>query len=136
MSTLGYVSSERPREDSISWSQVAGSINLAFNWYQLYWKCLQWSKSKEWAHVWAHVQESSVLWLELVGMAVVSKKPSFQNHNFPVDTHSITVSRYWFSITQRHHILMQQLENGVARGEPEVHHVVSILHTAASLKAV
>ena len=30
----------------VSWSWVAGSIDLAFNWYQHYWKCLQKSKSK------------------------------------------------------------------------------------------
>ena len=31
---------------------------------------------------------------------------------------------------------MQEPENGVAPGEPEVHHLVPILHAIASLKAV
>ena len=29
---------------------------------------------------------------------------------------------------------MQELENGVAQGEPEVHHLVSMLHALASLR--
>ena len=56
---------------------------------------------------------------------ILSKKPSFHNYNSPVDTRLITVSRYWFSITQCHHILMWELENSVTRGETEVHHLVS-----------
>ena len=41
MSTLVHVSSERPQEDSVSRRRVAQSIDLAFDWYQYYWKCLQ-----------------------------------------------------------------------------------------------
>ena len=37
---------------------------------------------------------------------------------------------------QRHHILMQELENDVAQGEPEVHYLVSMLHAVALLKAI
>ena len=37
---------------------------------------------------------------------------------------------------QPYHILMQELENIITRGETEVHHLVSILHTIALLKAV
>ena len=35
---------------------------------------------------------------------------------------------------QCHHTLMQKLENGFARDEPVVHHLVSILHAMASLR--
>ena len=35
---------------------------------------------------------------------------------------------------QCHHIVMQELENGITRGEAEVY-LVSILHAAASSKA-
>ena len=44
MSTLVHVSSKRPREDLVSRSQVAQSIDLTFDWYQRYWKYLQRSK--------------------------------------------------------------------------------------------
>ena len=37
---------------------------------------------------------------------------------------------------QCHHILTQELENDVAQGEPEVHHLVLMLHAVALLKAV
>ena len=37
---------------------------------------------------------------------------------------------------QHHHILMRELENGVTRNEAEIHRLISILHAAASLKAV
>ena len=37
---------------------------------------------------------------------------------------------------QLHHIQMWELENGDAQGEPEVHHLVAILHATALLKAV
>ena len=37
---------------------------------------------------------------------------------------------------QYHHILVQELENDVSPGEPEIHHLVSILHATALLKAV
>ena len=37
---------------------------------------------------------------------------------------------------QSHHILMQELENGVTWDEPEVQHLVSILHDTALLKAI
>ena len=46
MSTLVHVSSERPQKDSVSWSRVAESTSLIFYWYQRYWKCLQWIKSR------------------------------------------------------------------------------------------
>ena len=46
MSTLVHVSSERPQGDSVSQSWVAGCINLAFDWYQCYWKCQHQSKSR------------------------------------------------------------------------------------------
>ena len=37
---------------------------------------------------------------------------------------------------QYHHILVQELENGISPGEPEIHRLVSILHAMALLKAV
>ena len=61
-----------------------------------------------------------MLRFEQVGEEVPSKKPSFRSYNSPVDTHSIILSRYWFSVMQRHHILMRELENGIAQGEPEI----------------
>ena len=133
MSTLGHVSRERFREDSISQSRVAGSINLAFYWYPCYWKFLQQSKSKR-ISTCLRVKRTSIRRSWWGG--IPSKKPSFQSYNFPVDMHSITFSRYWLSVMQHHHILMQELENVVAWGESEVHHLVSIMHAAASLKAV
>ena len=39
-------------------------------------------------------------------------------------------------VYQKFHILMQELENDVAQGIPEVHHLVSMLHAVALLKAV
>ena len=40
-----------------------------------------------------------------VDEVIASKKPSFQSYGFPVDVHLITLSRYWFSLMQHHHIL-------------------------------
>ena len=64
-----------------------------------------------------HMLKSSALRLEQVGEAVPLMKKSFWSCNSPVDTHSITLNRYWFSLMQRHHILMQELENGVAEAQ-------------------
>ena len=81
------------------------------------------------------IQESSVFWLEQVGEAVPSKKPGFRSYNSPVDTHSIILSRYCFSLMQRYHILIgERRRTRWTRSSTD--HLVSILHAAASLKAV
>ena len=74
----------------------SGSINLAFDWYQRYRKCLQRSKSRR---ISTYLRLSA-LWLEQVSEAVLLKKPSFRSYNSPVDTHSITLNRYCFSLMQ------------------------------------
>ena len=65
--------------------------------------------------------------------STVEEAKSYISH---MDMCSIAISRYWFSVMQHHHILMQELENGVTQGEPEVHHLVSMLYAIALLKAV
>ena len=65
--------------------------------------------------------KSSALRLEqVVEVVPAAKKPSFHSYNSVADMHSISLSRYWFIVMQRHHIPMRELENGVTRGEPEV----------------
>ena len=82
--------------------------------------------------------KSSTLRLEQVGAwGGTAKTPSFRSSNSPVaDMHSISLTRYWFIVVQRHHIPMRELENGVTRGKPEVPSSVWYQHAAASLKAV
>ena len=84
-------------------------------------------KNKHMFKSWACFDYNKLVWRYCQGR-------SFQSCN-SVDTHSITLSRYWFSPTQCHHIPIREIENGITRG-PEVHHLVSILHAVASLKAV
>ena len=114
MSTLGHVISEGLEKTHFT--------KLHFRKYRprfgLVSVLLEMSAAKQ-VHSNNHMLKSSALRLEQVGEAVVLMKKRFRSCNSPVDMHSITLNRYWFSLMQRHHILMQELENGVARG-PEV----------------
>ena len=63
------------------------------------------------------------------------KKPSFQlrySYGYALNNNKriLVVTLQW------RHILMQELEKGVAPGEPKVHRLILILRTVASLKAV
>ena len=114
----------------VSRSRVAESINLAFDWYQSYWKCLQWSKSRRMSTC-LRVERASIRTSWWGGTVEETK---FLSYSSPVDMHN----RHWFSLMQCHHTLMWELENGVVWGEPEVLSLilVSILHASALLKAV
>ena len=111
MSTLGHVLSEGlekthfTKPDFRKYRPRFGLVSVL----------LEMSAAKQ-VHNNNHMFKSSALRLEQVGEAVPLMKKSFLSCNSPVDTHSI---RCWFSLKQRHHILMRKLESGVARG-PEV----------------
>ena len=77
----------------------------------------------------ACVQELSVLRLEQVDSTVEEAK-------FPELQYScgymLNNNKQMLVVTQCRHIVMQELENGVAPGEPEVHCLILILHAVAS----
>ena len=112
-----------------------GSLDLTFDWYQRYWICLQQSKSRR-RSTCLRVESTSIRTsLYCPSQYCRSKKPSFHSYDSPMDTHLIRISKYWFSVMQCQHILMQELY--CMRAEPEVYCLISILlHTEASLKAV
>ena len=61
--------------------------------------------------------KSSALRLEQV-VEVVQRRSQVSRRSYNclvADTHSISLSRYWFIVMQCHHILMRELENGVTR---------------------
>ena len=63
------------------------------------------------------------------------KKPSFQlqySYGYALNNNK----RILIVTLQWRHILMQELEKGIAPGEPKVHRLVLILRTVASLRAV
>ena len=116
VSTLVHVSSKRAQEDSVSQSQVAGNLDFAFEWYQCYWICLQRRKSRR-RSTCLRVERTSIRTsLYCLSQYFQSKKPSFHSYNSPMDTHSIRISKYWFSVMQCQHILIQELENSDAWG--------------------
>ena len=135
ISTFMHVLSERPWEYSVSWRRIA--CRMYQPWFRLvstFLNCLQWSKSRRSTRLRAkHIDQSKLRFV--MSKPVLSKKwPSFQCYNSPVDTRLITISRYWISITQHHHIPMWELD--CTRWNTKVHHLVSILHTTALLKVV
>ena len=113
--TVGCVSSSAfGRQRLVSRSRVVGSIDLTLGQYQRYQKCLQLSKSRKISTSRVHFDQNKLVrWCH--------KEASFRSYNSPVvDTHSISLIRYWFIVMQRHHILMRELENGITRSEPNV----------------
>ena len=82
------------------------------------------------------VQELSVLQSEQNKLSVLSEEAKFTELQYSCG-YMLDNNKQILTVTlQCHHILMQELENGVAPGEPEVYHLVSLLHTAALLNAV
>ena len=81
----------------ISWSRVAGSINLAFDWCQRYWKCLQQSKCR---------RRTTCLRVESILIRISLYCPSQycqSSYNSPVDMYLTTISKYWSSDMQCPH---------------------------------
>ena len=84
----------------------------------------------------ACVQKLSVLQSEWNRLLVLSKEAKFPGLQYPCGYAFDSNKQILVVTLQCHHILMQELENGIASGKPKVYGLVSILHAAASLKAV
>ena len=135
MSTLVLrcVSSERPWEDSVSWTggcrnyrpRLTG-VNITGN------VCSKQVQKKN------HVFKSWVCFDQNgTSCQYCPKKPSFQSYNTLVNMHSITISGY---LLLHYNTTISWCKNwgmaSVTPGKPEVHHLVSILCAMALLKAV
>ena len=84
----------------------------------------------------ACAQGSSVLRSEQNKLSVLSEEAKFQELQYSYG-YMLNNNKQILVVTlQCHHILIHELENSVTPGELEVHRLVSILHAAASLKAV
>ena len=135
MSTLvpWCVSSDTPWEDSISWT--GGCRN--------YWPCFLTSVnvtgnicSKASTEEKASAQGLNVLWSEQKKLSVLSEEAKFPELQYSYGYTLNNNKQIMVATLQCHFILMQELENAVTPGELEVYRLVSILHAAASLKAV
>ena len=100
----------------MNWGLHAGTIDLAFDWCQRYWKYLQQSKSRRKASA----QESSVLRSEQNKLSVLSEEAKLSELQYSYG-YVLDNNKQILAVTlQCHHILMQELENSITKGEPEV----------------
>ena len=84
----------------------------------------------------ACVQESRVLQSERSKLSVLSKETKFPELQYCCG-YVLDNNKQILTVTlQYHHILVQELENDVSSGEPEIYHLVSILHAMTLLKVV
>ena len=115
----------------VSWSWVVGSIDLTFDWYQSYWKCLQWSKSRRISTClrFEHASNRTSWWGSTVEEAKLQFSCGYALDNIkyiPVQS-SATLPYGWcenwrmvsYELNQKFH-----------------HSVVSIFHATALLKVV